>query len=92
MIRTTAIAILLSSTAFGAFAGTPEPVTVAPVVAMPAPAPFWEGGYIGAQIGYAYGDFNLGSDTFNNDNAIGGLTAGYLWSMGNGWYLCPVYQ
>jgi outer membrane immunogenic protein len=92
MIRTTAIAILLSSTAFGAFAGTPEPVTVAPVVAMPAPAPFWEGGYIGAQIGYAYGDFNLGSDTFNNDNAIGGLTAGYLWSMGNGWYLGPEFQ
>lgn len=95
MLRTTSTLALLLITAGGAaYAAGPEPTPVTPVVFAPAPAPdpFWEGGYIGGQIGYAYGDFELDTDTFNNDSAIAGLTAGYLWSLGDGWYLGPEFQ
>jgi outer membrane immunogenic protein len=87
-------ALALAASAGGAFAGNPAPAPVEPVVAVPvaAPAPFWEGAYVGAQLGYAYGDFEFSGDTFDNDSAIGGLTAGYLWSLGNGWYLGPEFQ
>lgn len=97
MIRTTVAALLLSSSAGLAFAAGPEPTPVAPVVAaQPAVAPFWAGGYVGGQIGYSYGDFDidLGSrpGDFNNDSVIGGLTAGYLWEVADGWYLGPEFQ
>ena len=97
MRTTTALALALSTTAGVALAGniTPapvEPVIVAPVVPV---APFWEGAYVGGQLGYAFSDFNIDSNTisdFNKDNVIGGITAGYLWSLGNGWYLGPEFQ
>lgn len=94
MIRATALGILLGSTAGMAFAAGPEPLPQEPMVVMPvvAPVPFWEGGYVGGQVGYAYGDFSLDTDDFNDDGIIGGLTAGYLWSLNNGWYLGPEFQ
>ncbi len=96
MIRTTALAILLSSTAGFAIAGNIDPVPADPVFVTPVvPAPFWEGFYVGGQLGYAFSDFDVNSDTvsdFDEDNVIGGITAGYLWSLGNGWYLGPEFQ
>lgn len=97
MIRITIAAVILSSVAGFAFAAGPEPTPVAPVVAAPPPAaPFWAGGYVGGQIGYSYGDFDVDLGTrpgdFDNDSVIGGLTAGYLWQVGNGWYLGPEFQ
>ncbi|AVO38461.1 outer membrane protein [Pukyongiella litopenaei] len=53
---------------------------------------FWEGGYVGGQIGYTYGDFSLNLGNFDNDSVIGGLTLGYLWAVGSGWYLGPEFQ
>jgi len=90
------IAIIAISVAGAAHAAGPEPVVpAAPGVMAPPPPPFWAGGYVGAQIGYAYGDFDAGSvfDGSNDDDGfIGGVTAGYLWSLGNGWYLGPEFQ
>jgi len=98
MIRsTTALAFLLASASAGAvYAAGPEPVVAdAPVVATLPPPPFWAGGYIGAQIGYAYGKFDV-DEAFDGDESgdgvIGGLNAGYLWSLNNGWYLGPEFQ
>ena len=106
MIRsTTALVIILASTAGAAFAAGPTPVEEAPVVmAAPAPAPdpFWAGGYVGGQLGYAYTDFDFGDltddlgnviDGDDSDNGvIGGITLGYLWSLNNGWYIGPEFQ
>lgn len=98
MIRTTmALAFALSTTAGVALAGNITPAPVEPVIVEPVvpAAPFWAGAYVGGQLGYAFSDFDIDSNTisdFNEDNVIGGLTAGYLWSIGNGWYLGPEFQ
>lgn len=95
MIRTSAIAVLLATAAGGAYAAGPEPAPMEPIVAAPPPpppAPSWEGPYLGAQLGYGYGEFSLDTDDFDNDSIIGGLTAGYLWGFGNGWYVGPEFQ
>jgi len=106
MIRsTTALVIMLASTAGAAFAAGPTPVEEAPIVMTapaPAPDPFWAGGYVGGQIGYAYTDFEFGDiideagdviDGDDSDNGfIGGITLGYLWSLNNGWYIGPEFQ
>lgn len=97
MLRTTAIAILLTSTAGLAYAAGPEPIPAAPVVAAPPPPPpFWEGGYVGGQLGYSFSEFDLEASNapsdFDSDNVIGGVTAGYLWQVGNGWYVGPEFQ
>lgn len=92
---TTALALAVSTTAGAAFAGNIEPAAVDPVI-LPAPTlSFWEGGYVGGQIGYAFSSFNLNSNTltdFDENNVIGGINAGYLWALGNGWYLGPEFQ
>lgn len=51
LLSTSAVLVVTSTVA--AFAAGPEPMTVAPAVAAPPPAPSREGGYAGAQIGYA---------------------------------------
>lgn len=92
-----ALALFIAVPAGAALAAGPttevtEPVLAAPVVPVGS---FWEGGYIGAQIGYVYGDFDLDNATDGDDSGdgvIGGLTAGYLWSVGNGWYVGPEFQ
>jgi outer membrane immunogenic protein len=94
MFRKASLAILLSTAAGAAFAAGPTPVPAEQVVIV-APVPVstaWEGGYIGGQLGYAYGDFSLDIGGFDENNLIGGVTAGYLWSLGNGWYLGPELQ
>lgn len=80
-----------------AFAAGPEP---APVVVAPATpvavAPFWEGAYLGAQLGYAYSEFDIdtgaGLGDLNDDQVIGGVTAGYLFRLNNGLYIGPEFQ
>lgn len=89
--------MLLVASANSVYAGNVEPVPASPVIVAPVvvaypSAPFWEGPYIGAQIGYATGDFEFNTDIFDNDNTIGGITTGYLWAVGNGWYLGPEFQ
>lgn len=95
MFRTFPIAILALATAGAAHAAGPTPTPAEPVVVVqpaPAPAPFWEGFYVGGQVGYANGDFELDFDTFDDSSVIGGVHAGYLFSLGNGWYLGPEIQ
>ncbi len=102
LTKLTTVTLLILSTAGAAFAAGPEPVAFeAPVVVAPV-APFWAGGYIGGQIGYAYTDFDFGDltddlgnviDGDDSDNGlIGGITLGYLWSLNNGWYIGPEFQ
>jgi outer membrane immunogenic protein len=95
MIRTVTIALLCTTAAAGAaHAGSNDMAPADPVVYTPAaqPAqPFWEGGYVGAQLGYAYGEFDLNGN-FDSDSVIGGLTAGYMWNLGNDWYAGPELQ
>ncbi|SFU20984.1 outer membrane protein [Sedimentitalea nanhaiensis] len=95
MIKTTALAMALSAAASTAFAGNAAPAPIEPVVLTPVEQPFWAGAYVGGQLGYAFSDFNIDSNTlsdFDEDNVIGGITAGYLWALGNGWYLGPEFQ
>lgn len=97
MFKKTATALLLTSFAATAYAAGPEETMVeAPVIAAAPVAPFWEGFYSGVQLGYTYGDFDLGSvaepEDFNDDSVIGGLTLGYLWDVGNSWYVGPEFQ
>jgi outer membrane immunogenic protein len=95
-MRVTATTVLCALAASTTQAAGPEPVETAPVIAAaPVAAPSWEGGYVGVQLGYAYGDFDIdrafdGED--DDDGFIGGFTAGYLWDLGNGWYLGPEFQ
>ncbi|MDB6453393.1 outer membrane protein [Falsirhodobacter sp. 20TX0035] len=66
-----------------AFAGGPVVPVAEPVVAAPAPvavvAPAtgdWNGGYLGAQLGYADGG------DVDGDGALGGIHGGYRWDLG----------
>ena len=92
MFRISAIAVLLASTASAGFAADTATAPAGQYAFVSAPSASWEGGYVGGQIGYAYGDFGINVGDFNNDSVIGGLTAGYLWSLGNGFYLGPEFQ
>ncbi len=97
MIRTSAIALVVASAAgTAAYAGNTSPAPVEPVVyQVPAPVFSWEGGYIGGQIGYTFSDFDLNSNSLNDfdeNSVIGGIHVGYLWALGNGWYLGPEFQ
>ncbi|MEO0991109.1 MAG: autotransporter outer membrane beta-barrel domain-containing protein [Pseudomonadota bacterium] len=90
--------VVASTFSIPAFAAGPEPIAPEAVVQapLPVPAPFWEGGYVGGQLGYGFSSLELGAgDTRNIDDAngfIGGLMAGYLFSVGNGWYVGPEIQ
>lgn len=96
MMKTSVTAIAFAAIAGTAYAGNVAPAPVEPVIVAPvAPVAAWEGGYIGGQIGYAYSNFDLGDvniGDFDTDSVIGGINAGYLWSVGNGWYLGPEFQ
>ncbi|MDW3117340.1 MAG: outer membrane beta-barrel protein [Roseovarius pacificus] len=68
-----------------AFAGSPVEPAPDPVIATPAPAPApaspdWTGGYLGGQVGYGNADTNLPG--VDGDGAIGGLTGGYDYDLG----------
>jgi outer membrane immunogenic protein len=97
MLRTTALATVLIGAVTAAHAAGPVSQPVEPIVQQPAPmqSPFWAGGYVGGQLGYAYGDFDLGNvdpRDFDNDSVIGGFHAGYLWEVSPGFYLGPEFQ
>lgn len=95
MLRPTLIAALFSSAAATAYAAGPDIVPIEPVVASAPVAPFWAGGYVGAQLGYSYGEFDLGTispNDFDDENVIGGIHAGYLWEVSPGFYVGPEFQ
>jgi outer membrane immunogenic protein len=84
---------LLAAGAIGAFAapafaadlGTPEPLPTPPAVEA-APANNWTGFYLGALLGYTWGDagtsgFDVGH--VNTDGIDGGAYAGYNWQFPN---------
>lgn len=92
---TTALALAFSTTAGVALAGNADPAPIEPVIIPVVASSFWEGGYVGGQIGYAYSNFDLGSvniGNFDDNSVVGGINAGYLWSLGNGWYIGPEFQ
>lgn len=79
------IAVLALGTAVltaPAFAGGPVVPVEEPVVAAPAPVAVvpvtgdWNGGYLGAQLGYADGG------DVDGDGALGGIHGGYRWDLG----------
>lgn len=97
MLRTTALATVLTFAVTAAHAAGPVSTPVEPMVVQPAPvqSPFWAGGYVGGQLGYAYGNFDLGNvdpRDFDDDSVIGGFHAGYLWEVSPGFYLGPEFQ
>ncbi|MBY6140818.1 porin family protein [Leisingera daeponensis] len=70
----------------------PALLLLSAATASPALAGDWEGGYIGGQIGYGSGDFDLGTLTdLDTDGAVGGFTVGYLWELGD-WAIGPELQ
>ncbi len=95
MMKFSALVASLSLTAAAVQAAGPEITPIEPVVVQPASS-FWEGGYGGVQLGYAYSEFDLGSVTspgdFDDDSVIGGFHLGYLWAAGNGFYVGPEFQ
>lgn len=98
MFRSSMITLISMSAAGAAYAAGPQPVSPEPMITAPttyaAPAASWEGGYVGGQLGYAYGEFDpsLNPNDFDGDSVIGGIYAGYLWSLGNGWYAGPEFS
>mgnify|MGYP000598523633 CR=1 FL=1 len=52
-----------------------------------SPASAWAGPYVGANIGYAWGDVDfssvVGTGSMSPDTVIGGVQAGYNWQFGN---------
>lgn len=94
MIRPLAIILAGTAAAGTAVAGDVATAPADAVIVAPAPIPmgsFWEGPYVGGQLGYTFGEFDL-NGSFDDDSVIGGLTAGYLFSLGNGWYMGPELQ
>ena len=80
-----ALAVLVSTSAYAADLITPEPV--APEVVDMAPISTWDGGYIGALggAGWLKGDYDVGASTISR-NKTGGLLgafAGYNYQMDN---------
>jgi len=65
-----------------AFAGGPVVPVAEPIVMAPAPVVIvpvtgdWNGGYLGAQLGYADGG------SVDGDGALGGVHGGYRWDLG----------
>lgn len=98
MFRTTLLSALLATTAVAVHAAGPVSAPVEPMViqqTQPFATSFWQGGYVGGQLGYSYGDFDLGTvgiSNFDDDSVIGGFHAGYLWDVGNGFYVGPEFQ
>jgi outer membrane immunogenic protein len=80
-----AAAILASGSAFAADLGhAPPPAPLPP----PVPVFTWAGFYVGAHVGYAWGQENddlsrygVPEDSFNVDGVLGGLHAGYNWQI-----------
>ncbi|MTJ05063.1 MAG: porin family protein [Sediminimonas qiaohouensis] len=77
---TTTAAVLAAALSAPAFAGSVDPAPMEPVVPAPAPAPQWQGGYAGVELGYASVDESPGA---NDDGVIGGFIAGYDWQSGS---------
>jgi outer membrane immunogenic protein len=69
----------LSMPAFAADMSAPPPSPVIPTT-IPSMVFNWTGGYVGAQVGYRFGDIRPGRSA---DSAIGGLYAGYNQQFGN---------
>lgn len=90
MKRTLALSgAIVFAAASAAQAAGPGPAPSEPVVVAPAPVAAtggdWEGGYVGGQLGYGFGEFDLdlgAVDEFDTDGIVGGFHAGYLWDFG----------
>lgn len=84
---------LIATVAAASAADLPRRTAPAPVYAPPIMAFSWTGFYVGAQIGYAFGDVNgrltdaVGGNanaySYSPDGFIGGLHAGFNWQFGS---------
>ena len=93
MIKSSAIILATAAvTATAAAANENAPEQTRPVVVSTQSTSVFEGGYVGFQLGYGYGDFEFSRETFNSDSAIYGFTAGYLWNVAPGLYVGPELQ
>lgn len=52
-------------------------VVAASLIAAPAVAGDWNGGYVGGQLGYAHVELSATGGSIDEDSFVGGLTAGY---------------
>jgi len=97
MIKTTALAVFMTSAATLASAQTSEtaPIGSSPKFAFTGTTS-WEGGYVGGQLGYSYSEFDIDTGAnlgdLDDDQVIGGFTAGYLFALQNGFYIGPEFQ
>ena len=77
---TTTAAVLAAALSAPAFAGSVDPAPMEPMVPAPAPAPQWQGGYAGVELGFANVDVTPGP---SDGGVIGGLILGYDWQSGS---------
>jgi outer membrane immunogenic protein len=83
MKRFAVLGAVIAALTFAAPANAADVPVRGPIYkAAPAPVYNWTGFYIGAHIGYGWGDANLG---FQPDGFLGGIQAGYNWHLNRNW-------
>lgn len=93
MIKSSAMILLAAAvTGTAAVADESDLATPRPVTVSSQSTSVFEGGYVGFQLGYGYGDFEFNRETFNSDSSVYGFTAGYLWNVAPGLYFGPELQ
>jgi outer membrane immunogenic protein len=76
-------AMVLASGAASAADLARRPAPAAPVL-VPSPAFSWAGLYVGAHLGYGFGEFTSGASVLDEANGLfGGVQAGYNWQFNN---------
>lgn len=82
ILATSAMAAL-ASPAFAADPPGPAPIMETPAPLAAAPAPTWSGVYLGALLGYTWGDFDTDDGNVDASGIDGGAYAGANYQFGN---------
>lgn len=82
MLAISAVAVV-GTPAFAADPIAPAPVEPVPAPLAAAPAPTWSGVYLGALLGYTWGDFDTDDGNIDGDGVDGGAYAGANYQFGN---------
>ena len=67
-------------TAAALISGEALAADITPTATPARPSPYWGGAYVGANVGYQWGE--IGRSPTNPSGAIGGVQAGYNWQFG----------